>query len=105
MILILDKGTCNQAPTEISSSTEWCNVDMDGLVDDNYKKSKMDICMEKNVARDIFNTSCSVPLLTSHKIPKSIASFATLALVTATILAAMIALCLRSYRQLYISDH
>ena len=56
---------------EISNFSAWHNVDLVGLVDDNYENSEMDICMDKTVAQEIFNCTCLVPFPASFSVLKS----------------------------------
>ncbi|KAM3171060.1 hypothetical protein ACTXT7_017364 [Hymenolepis weldensis] len=54
-----DDGYCENAPSELTNFSKWCNVEVKNLVDENYRAMERPLCMEEQVAKEVFNVTCS----------------------------------------------
>ncbi|VDO00400.1 unnamed protein product [Rodentolepis nana] len=56
---VADDGYCQNALFGFSNSSKWCNVELEQLVDSDYKPIVRPLCMEKKLANEVFNVTCS----------------------------------------------
>ncbi|KAL5103511.1 Transmembrane protein 62 [Taenia crassiceps] len=52
-------GDCADAPSTWSNSSSWCSVELKSLVNADYEGIQPSLCLERTVAAEVFNTTCS----------------------------------------------
>ncbi|KAL5968676.1 hypothetical protein TSMEX_003606 [Taenia solium] len=55
-------GDCGDAHSTWGNSSSWCNVELKSLVNPDYEKIQPLLCLERAVAAEVFNTTCSDPV-------------------------------------------
>ncbi|VUZ48501.1 unnamed protein product [Hymenolepis diminuta] len=73
-------GYCENVPSELTNFSKWCNVEVKNLVDEDYKAMERPLCMEEQVAKEVFNVTCSNSI--KPNFPLSFTQFQVVSIVT-----------------------
>uniref|UniRef100_A0A0R3SM58 IL7RA n=1 Tax=Hymenolepis diminuta TaxID=6216 RepID=A0A0R3SM58_HYMDI len=64
----------------LTNFSKWCNVEVKNLVDENYRAMERPVCMEEQVAKEVFNVTCSNSI--KPNFPLSFTQFQVVSIVT-----------------------